>query len=68
MPHSIAYGARSGASDDGLLAKLRRSWADYLLYRATVQELSQLSDRELADLGIHRAAINEIASQSIYRA
>lgn len=33
----------------------------YLRYRDTVQQLSRLSDRELADLGISRYEINGIA-------
>ena len=33
----------------------------YLRYRETVRELSQLSDRELDDLGIVRANISDIA-------
>ena len=33
-------------------------------YRLAVRELSQLSDRELADLGICRADIAKIAHQS----
>ncbi|WP_375463644.1 DUF1127 domain-containing protein [uncultured Methylobacterium sp.] len=33
----------------------------YLRYRETVTELSRLSDRDLADLGIHRHEIHGIA-------
>lgn len=35
----------------------------YLRYRATVRELSQLTDRELDDLGIARFQIDRIARQ-----
>jgi uncharacterized protein YjiS (DUF1127 family) len=35
-------------------------------YRVTVQELEQLSDRELADLGIGRGDIHSIAKQSVW--
>ena len=34
-------------------------------YRRTVRELSQMSDRELRDIGIHRADIRRIARESI---
>lgn len=34
-------------------------------YRASVRELSQLSDRELADLGILRADIDLVARRSV---
>ena len=35
-------------------------------YRLAVRELSQLSDRELADLGIRRADISKIAHDSAH--
>jgi uncharacterized protein YjiS (DUF1127 family) len=35
----------------------------YLRYRATVRELSQLSDRDLDDLGIARFDIDSVARQ-----
>ena len=34
-------------------------------YRQSVRELSQLSDRELADLGIHRYEIETIAKKCV---
>jgi uncharacterized protein YjiS (DUF1127 family) len=40
-----------------ILSKIRA----YLRYRETVRELSQLSDRELDDLGISRFQIESIA-------
>jgi uncharacterized protein YjiS (DUF1127 family) len=42
-----------------ILSKVR----SYLRYRETVRELSQLSDRELDDLGISRFQIDNIARQ-----
>lgn len=42
-----------------ILSKLRA----YLRYRETVRELSQLSDRELDDLGILRFQIDAIARE-----
>ena len=42
-----------------LIAKIQ----SYLRYRETVRELSQLSDRELDDLGIVRGDISNIARQ-----
>ena len=43
-----------------LLSKVRA----YMRYRETVRELSQLSDRELDDLGISRFQIDNIARES----
>ena len=40
-----------------LLSRLRA----YLRYRETVRELSQLTDRELDDLGISRLQIDSVA-------
>jgi uncharacterized protein YjiS (DUF1127 family) len=42
-----------------ILSKVRA----YLRYRETIRELSQLSDRELDDLGISRFQIDAIARQ-----
>ncbi|MGO4571410.1 DUF1127 domain-containing protein [Microvirga sp. 2TAF3] len=42
-----------------ILSKVR----SYLRYRETVRELSQLTDRELDDLGISRFQIDNIARQ-----
>jgi uncharacterized protein YjiS (DUF1127 family) len=36
-------------------------------YRDAVRELSQLTDRELADIGIRRGDIDEIARRSAVR-
>jgi uncharacterized protein YjiS (DUF1127 family) len=43
-----------------ILSKIRT----YKLYRQTVRELTQLSDRELADLGIARLDIARVAHQA----
>ena len=47
------------------LNTLRAAWAAHLMMRRTRDELSALSDRELADLGIARADIAAIARQSV---
>ena len=36
------------------------------MFNQTVRELNVLSDRELADLGIHASMIKEIATQAAY--
>ena len=42
-------------------AAMADRYAKYQVFRTTVSELSNLSDRDLADLGIHRTEIGEIA-------
>jgi uncharacterized protein YjiS (DUF1127 family) len=44
------------------LSKIRA----YKLYRQTVRELSELSDRELADLGVARFDIVHVARESAF--
>ncbi len=41
-------------------------WAAYRVYRNTVNELQELNDRELNDLGISRAGIRAIAMEAAY--
>ena len=45
-----------------ILSKIRA----YKLYRQTVRELSELSDRELADLGVARFDIARVARESAF--
>ncbi len=49
----------------GIFANLNNFWQDYRLYRQTVKELTNLSDRELADLNISRWDIDRIARQAV---
>jgi uncharacterized protein YjiS (DUF1127 family) len=37
-------------------------------YRTTVNELSAMCDRDLTDIGIHRADIHAIAQEAVYGA
>ncbi len=68
MTQSTAYAAHSPVADaaGGLIGRLRRALSDYRHYSSTVAELQLLSDRELADLGIHRSSISDIAHKSVY--
>ncbi|MBT8411962.1 MAG: DUF1127 domain-containing protein [Octadecabacter sp.] len=52
----------------GLRAELAARVARYGVYRKTVAELSQLSNRELSDLGMNRSMINGIAYEAAYKA
>ncbi|MGR3500407.1 MAG: DUF1127 domain-containing protein [Limimaricola soesokkakensis] len=51
-----------------LFAGIAERRAQSQAYRITRRELSALSERELADLGIHRAMIEDIATQAARRA
>jgi len=46
----------------------RQRFAAWVLYRRTVRELSDMSGRELADLGLHRSEIRRVAYDSVYGA
>ncbi|WP_083194251.1 DUF1127 domain-containing protein [Leisingera sp. JC1] len=46
--------------------KLRSAIARRKIYRTTCHELSVLSDRDLADLGIARSSIRRLALEAAY--
>ncbi|WP_089882527.1 DUF1127 domain-containing protein [Citreimonas salinaria] len=52
----------------GRLAEARTALGERLarraIYRRTLNEMSALSDRDLADLGIHRSQVRSIAWQA----
>lgn len=43
------------------LANVKQAFARHAAYKRTFDELTHLSDRELADIGIARAMIHDIA-------
>ncbi len=45
---------------------MRNAAARRKVYRATYHELARLSDRDLADVGIHRADIGRLAWETAY--
>ncbi|MFY0310269.1 DUF1127 domain-containing protein [Leisingera sp. D0M16] len=54
------------ASPVGFLDALLVKFVRYRLYRKTVSELSELSARDLADLGLNRSEIKRVAYQAAY--
>ena len=63
--HSVATTSiRQRLSD--LTMGLGRRRAQDRAYRSTVRQLSAMSDRDLTDIGIHRANIHTIAQQVAY--
>lgn len=60
--------AKAGWADRlvALIAGARDAYAKRRIYVQTVGELNKLTDRELADLGISRLSINEVAHVAAY--
>jgi uncharacterized protein YjiS (DUF1127 family) len=54
------------AGVSGLLARIGKTFADYRLFRKTLDELQALNDRELADLGLSRLSVRDVAYESVY--
>ena len=56
----------------GWFRDLRSDLADrvakFRLYRETLEELTQLTDRELEDLGLHRSILADVARTAAYKA
>lgn len=44
-----------------LKADLTQRWSQFRTYHRTLNELSMLSDHELADIGVHRANFDTVA-------
>jgi Domain of unknown function (DUF1127). len=44
---------------------VRSSWGRYQSFRSSVRELRALDDRQLADIGVERTRIAEVARASI---
>jgi uncharacterized protein YjiS (DUF1127 family) len=71
----MAYTPQTRALRDTSLGLLSGLWpalaariAWYRAYRRTLEELSQLSDRDLADMGMHRSTLAEVAREAADRA
>lgn len=41
-------------------------YAQHRVYRTTLDELKALSERELADLGLHRSQLEDVARSAAY--
>lgn len=48
------------------IANLRTDWSNWRVYRTTFNELSALSNRDLADLGLSRSMIRSVALSAAY--
>lgn len=68
MANTTTFTLDSVQTENGLVARFRKMVADYRLYRQTLEELQSLSSRELADLGLSRASVRQIAREAVYGA
>jgi len=67
MAHAINLNAYADATEQpGIFARLRQSFADHRKYLTTYDELNALSDRELADLGLSRHNVRDVAREAVY--
>lgn len=67
MAHAITLNAYADSREQpGLLARLRLMLADYRAYREVYDELDSLSDRELADIGLSRHGIRDVARDAVH--
>lgn len=57
-----------GQGLSGLRINLAERFARYRAYRTTLNELAQLTNRELADMGLHHSDIRQIAHEAAYKA
>jgi uncharacterized protein YjiS (DUF1127 family) len=64
--------AQSDVTVWGWLADIRADLSEratkYRLYRETLNELNALTDRDLYDLGLHRAILADVAREAAYKA
>ncbi len=63
---SRTFPAGALAAPTRWIAQVRRAWTQYLDYQATLAEMRALTDRELADIGISRLVIRDIAHHAVY--
>lgn len=68
--HSTRFSdtASLGRRLSDLRISLAGRFAQYRVYRTTLNELAMLTDRDLSDLGLHRSNIREIALEAAYKA
>ena len=62
----IAAGFRPLAFVGEWLNKAKTARANYAIYAQTYSELNAMSDRELADINVSRAQIEDIARAAVY--
>ena len=67
MAHANTLNAYADyAEQPGIFARLRQAFAAQRAYLATYEELDALSDRALADLGLSRLNVRDVAREAVY--
>lgn len=56
----------SSGNQPGLFARVANWLSEQRRLRRTIDELSQLTDRELADIGLYRDEIEQVARRSCF--
>jgi len=64
LTHTHANGASLMGRVHGATDALKGRFAKYRVYRRTYAELSALTNRELADLGLHRSEVRRVALEA----
>ena len=59
---NVTVGERIGAFASGFGKKI----GEYRLYRRTLNELQAMSARDLADFGLHRDQLTQVARDAVY--
>ena len=65
MSDTVSTGTKSGRIA-ALVGDVQTRFRQYRTYQNTLGELQTLTDRELADMGLHRSTLRSIAYQAAY--
>jgi uncharacterized protein YjiS (DUF1127 family) len=67
MAHAINLNAYADiAEQPGIFARLSQAFVDHREYLATYHELNALNDPELADIGLSRLNVRDVAHEAVY--
>lgn len=67
MAHAINLNAYADYTEQpGIFVRLRQAFGDHRKYQATYNELNALNDRELADIGLSRLNVRDVAREAVY--
>lgn len=68
MAYAISLGAGARDVEQPALDRLLQSYTDRREYLSTRRQLDALSDRQLADIGLSRANVEEVSRAAVYGA